>query len=351
MSKDKASVMMVAHKYRISGGWERVMTGLCDGLYKLGHNVAIGAFSFERDPPANIRKVNLKKFRSLTYGIERKSIDLIHSHQPRMNYYSFLTPKPFVFHYHGASNRVQRINLRLSFPFLRTKISRIITISNYALDEFTNIAGPAKIPVDIIYNGVDTSLLHNSLPRPYTKGDPQLLFVGILYPHKNVIRIINNMQNILKMYPNAHLQIIGDGEDFQRLKHEIKQQGLEKRVELLGAMRYEDTKLRYSSCDIYVSASKWDNFGIPVLEAMACGKPVLLSDIPAHRELLDASNAGKLFPLDEKYDLSEAVMEIYNNRKFLSSAAREFALKCDWSELCKKVSRIYDQVMERNLDT
>jgi glycosyltransferase involved in cell wall biosynthesis len=346
MSQDKASVLMVVRNYRIHGGQETVINSLCKGLSKLGHKVTIGALSFEGNPPADTKMVNLKRFKGLTYGSEA-GLDIIHSHNPTTNYYSFLTSKPFVFHYHGVSGIIQRIHLKASFPLFRTKISRIIAISNSALNEFTNKIGAAKSPIDIIGNGVDTSFFHSGLPRPYTKGDPQLLFVSHLYRSKNVTRIIDNMPNILKVYPNAHLQIVGDGEDYQRLEGIIKQKRLENRVELLGNVSNDELVLRYSSCDIYISASNWEMFALSPLEAMACGKPVLLSDIPAHRELLGASNAGKVFPLEEKYNISDAITQVFNNRQSFGYAAREFALKCDWSVACKKVSRIYEEIMTR----
>jgi hypothetical protein len=57
-------VLMVMSRYRIRDGHEMVINNLCNGLEKLGGNVAIGAFSIEQNPPDNIRKVNLKRFRS-----------------------------------------------------------------------------------------------------------------------------------------------------------------------------------------------------------------------------------------------------------------------------------------------
>jgi glycosyltransferase involved in cell wall biosynthesis len=340
MSGDKASVLMVTSNYRVRGGHETVINNLCSGLEKQGYNLTIGAFSFEQDPPDNIRKVNLKRFKSLHNNGHK--VDIIHSHQTQMNYYSLLTSKPFVFHYHGSSTMIQKINLKVSFLFVGRKISRVIAISNSALNDLVDVAG--KIYADIIYNGVDTQFYNTSLPRAHVKGDPQLLFVGNLYPHKNLNRIINNMPNILKLYPSAHLQIVGHGEDYQTLKHTIDKRNLADRIELVTTSSNDDLKLRYSSCDIYISASMWEMFALPPLEAMACGKPILLSNIPVHKELIEASNAGKAFPLEEGYDISDAIKEVYDNRKSLGSAARKFALKCDWSVACKKISKIYEEM-------
>jgi hypothetical protein len=64
-----------------------------------------------------------------------------------------------------------------------------------------------------------------------------------------------------------------------------------------------------------------------------------------HRELLDASGAGKAFSLGDEKDLVDSLREVYNNKQIYGSAARKFALKNDWSVACKKISEIYDQII------
>jgi hypothetical protein len=110
----RGSVLMVISNYRALGGHQTVINNLCNGLYKIGYHIAIGAFSFDQNPPDNIERVDLKKFRSLESNKHtgKYDFDIIHSHQMQMNYYSFLTQKPFIFHYYGASNRIQKIAIR-----------------------------------------------------------------------------------------------------------------------------------------------------------------------------------------------------------------------------------------------
>jgi glycosyltransferase involved in cell wall biosynthesis len=343
---------MVTSNYRRFGGHERVINSLCNGLRNIGYNMAIGAFSFDQDPPDNIEKVSLKKFRSLEYNnntITKCSFDIIHSHQTQMNYYSLLTSKPFIFHYHGASNVIQKINLMASTLICRNRISRIIPVSNAAFNHLKSTVGKqifSKIPSYVVYNGIDTTYYHIGLPTPYAKGNPQLLFLGNLYQHKNVIRLIEIMPDIIRSYPSAHLQIVGDGHDYQMLDNEIKRKKLENKIELVGRVSDEDIRLRYSSCDIYISASKWEMFDLPSLEAMACGRPVLLSDIPSHREILEASNAGRLFSLsDDANNICSLLKDVYDNRRFFSSAARRFVENHDWSIVCNKVAKIYNQII------
>jgi glycosyltransferase involved in cell wall biosynthesis len=348
----KGSILMVVSNYRRFGGHETVIDSLCNGLQNIGYNMAIGAFSFDQDPPDNIEKVRLKKFRSLESGsnnISKCSFDIVHSHHTQMNYHSLLTSKPFIFHYHGASDIIQKINLMTSTLICRNRISRIISVSNAAFNHLIDIVGKricSKIPSNRVHNGIDTTYYHVGLPTPYKKGDPQLLFVGNLYRHKNVIRLIEIMSDIIRSYPNAYLQIVGNGHDYQILDKEIKRKKLENKIELVGRVSDEDIRLRYSSCDIYISASKWEMFGLPLLEAMACGRPVLLSDIPSHREILEASNAGRLFSLsDDATKICSMLKDVCDNRGSFGSAARRFVENHDWSVVCDRMAGIYSQIL------
>ena len=85
---------------------------------------------------------------------------------------------------------------------------------------------------------------------------------------------------------------------------------------------------------------------LPPLEAMACGKPVILSEIPAHREILETSKAGLAFSLScNNLCIGERIKEVYDNKRSFSSAARKFAEINDWSVVCHKVARIYNEIL------
>ena len=83
----KLSVLMVVAKYPPDFGHNTVINNLCKNLNDLGYRTAIGAFSFDSDPPYNIEKVKLNKTKLLISGVDYLNFDIIHSHQPRVNYY------------------------------------------------------------------------------------------------------------------------------------------------------------------------------------------------------------------------------------------------------------------------
>lgn len=328
---------MVLSKFDGIGGHDVVVSNLGKALTKIGHAVDIGSFSFQGEPPPNISKISLKKFQ----GFDKSDYDIIHSHQTHMNYYSLFSSKPFIFHYHGTASTLQDWNLTLMLTLRMKKIKKIIAVSNSAKNQIKNKL--ARIPIDVIYNGVDTKLFNTNLDRPHKKGDPQLLFVGKLYHHKNVVSLIRSIPRIKEKFPSVHLQIVGDGNEFNNLKKEIKQKNLENNVELVGRLSSDELRFRYSSCDVYLSASQKEAFPVPLLEAMACGKPLLLSNIEAHKEIVTASNAGLVF--NDIVEIKDKLSKLYDNYHTFSTAARYFAQKHDWSIVAKKFEQIYNEVL------
>jgi hypothetical protein len=111
---DKASILMIVSNYFMADRVEVVINNLCNGLNKIGYNVGIGPFSFDLNSADNKEKVNLEKFRSLTTNnISKYDFDIIHSYQAQIDYYSPLTPKSVMFHFHRIANIIQEINLKV----------------------------------------------------------------------------------------------------------------------------------------------------------------------------------------------------------------------------------------------
>jgi len=337
---------MTISNYTGASGHDVVINNLCLGLDKLDYDMYVGAFSFDKNPPDYIKKVDLKRFGDLAKYNENY-FDIVHIHETKMICHSLQTSKPIVFHYHGTNGKLQKINLQLSMLLCKRKISRIISISNAALDQLQKNVGK-NISADIIYNGVNNEFFHPKLLQPYKRGDPQLLFVGNLYHTKNVPWLVEAMTQILKLYPKTHLQIVGDGKDYTIINNLIKEKKLEKNVEVLGRVSDDELRLRYSSCDLYISASESEHFDLPAVEAMACGKPVLLSDIAVHQEIVNLSKSGLTFSLLDNSEMYKKIKEVYEKRDFFSSQTQSFTQKYSWTKACKEVANVYDKIMNKN---
>jgi len=336
---------MVVSKYPATYGHTTVMNNLCHGLNKIGYNTSIGAFSFEKEPPSGIDKVELSKSKLIAVGSKSLGFDIIHCHQPRAAYFLLFKKSlvPFVFHYHGASNKTQELNFKTLMHLHRNKISKIIAVSNTASEQIRKMCGETQ--VEVIYNGVNTSIHNTRLPRQYKKGEPQLFFAGALREYKKTAMLIDSIPILLKKYPSVHLQIAGEGKEYDKLKKMIKLKNLQEKVELTGNLDENELKLRFSSCDIYVSASTFETLPVSTLEAMACGKPLVLSEHPAHKEVIAASNAGLIFEYSNKSDFCSKITEVFDNKESYGLAARNFAEKHDWSQICSKVANVYNKLL------
>lgn len=338
---NKGKILMTVSEYRYFTGHGTGINNLCLGLKELGYEMAIGAFKFHDKPPEGIRMVNLKKMNF--FSDEVKQYDIIHNNHPKLNYYSLFSSKPFIFHLYGASNKTQELNVKFSISLCKNKISRILAISNSVVYQVSNAKN--KIPIKVIYLGVDTKYLNPNLEKKIVKGNPQLLFVGVLYPHKNVEMLIDSMHEVLKKFPEAHLQIVGKGSELDKLKQKIKNEKLESNIEFLGNIEKEELRDRYASCDVYVTASKHEMLDLPAIEAMSCGKPVALSNIPVHKEIIEKSKGGNIFSIDDKKSLSTMIEYCMKNSEKMGKNGRQFAEQNDWTKVSKKVAMIYNELL------
>lgn len=135
------SVIMIVAKYPATHGHTSVINNLCLELKNLGYKTAIGSFRFEQDPPNGIQKVKLSKLKLLFHGISSLDFDIIHSHQTQVNYFLMTrkSNKPILFHYHGASNKIQKINFKISMFLHRTKFSKILSVSNAGITQMKKL--------------------------------------------------------------------------------------------------------------------------------------------------------------------------------------------------------------------
>ena len=341
------SVIFIVAKYPATYGHTSVINNLCHGLNELGHKTAIGAFSFDSDPPKGVKKVILKKNVLLRSGVASLEYDIIHPHQAQVLYYLlFKKPeKPIVFHYHAASNMIQELNLKSSMKLFKKRISKFISVSKKSSHHLEEWAG--KCDDVVIYNGVDTKFFHPGLEQPYRKGSPQLLFVSVLRKYKKTVDLISAMPELLKTYPKAHLQIVGNGEDFSRLQNIIKKKNLEKNIEMTGRIDDEELRLRYASCDMYVSASTNEHCPVPTFEAMACGRPLVLSELESHMEIINVSKAGLAFSFSDNHDLCQKIINVYENKEVFGKDAIKFVQNHSLQEFSKKVEEIYNKILNQ----
>lgn len=188
---------------------------------------------------------------------------------------------------------------RLFLPILAKRVRMIFTPSEYAKGRITKRFGIEKIIVTP--NGVDVSVFHPDAKTNLDLPKKYILFVGSLQPRKNLKSLFAAWKEIKCEFAETWLIIAGDsGNVFRDVKYPQ-----EERVQFLGYVPENDLPGLYAQAECFVLPSFDEGFGLPALEAMACGTPVIVSDGGALPEVV--GDAGLVFRLTEPYGLMEAL--------------------------------------------
>jgi glycosyltransferase involved in cell wall biosynthesis len=178
--------------------------------------------------------------------------------------------------------------------------------------------------------------------------DEFLLFVGTLEPRKNLLTMLRAFEEVITRTSARPQLVIAGGEGWliDETLSFINSASLKDRLLLTGYLNDEDLRALYSSCRAFVYPSLYEGFGLPPLEAMACGAPVIASRIAALRETL-AEAAILVEPLDVQ-TFSRTIIELLKDEKrrtAMSEAGIKHAAKFSWGAAAKLTYEVYERVL------
>jgi len=145
---------------------------------------------------------------------------------------------------------------------------------------------------------------------------------------------------IVRQEPRARVLIVGDGHQQDQFQRLIKKLGLQETVTLLGQISAEDLVLAYNSCDIFVLPSIAELEGMVVLEAMACGKPILIADSPTSASKYLVDRNGLLFKPEDPNDLAKKTLTLLSDREGLRTMAQRSLENSKRYDINQSVSRL-----------
>jgi len=176
-----------------------------------------------------------------------------------------------------------------------------------------------------------------------------ILFVGTLEPRKNLKRLLEAFEIVLQTTPLTPQLVIAGGrgwlmDDFAA---SLQQRGLSEKIRLTGYLNDDELCALYSSCKLFVYPSLYEGFGLPPLEAMSCGAPVITSNIASIKEA--AGDAARLVDPLSVEDIVEALIKLLSNegeRERLSQAGRERVKNFTWERTALKTLEVYRRLLE-----
>jgi glycosyltransferase involved in cell wall biosynthesis len=180
--------------------------------------------------------------------------------------------------------------------------------------------------------------------------DDFILFVGTIEPRKNLSTLVAAFEEILRSTTHRPRLVIAGRKGWltDELFSQVRESDVKERLLFTGYLADEDLRALYSSCSAFVYPSLYEGFGLPPLEAMACGAPVITSRIPSIVETVGTDAARLVSPTDAKA-LARALVEILDNeneRQRLSQMGRERAAKFSWEKTARATLGIYQRVLE-----
>lgn len=296
-----------------------------------------------------------------------KRFDLIHLHFP---YYfggeiSTLVSKfrniPLVVTYHndvikpGISGYIVKFHTQLIAPWILRNADCIFAMSQKFATEsrlLSQFIGDRKI--EIIPQGVDTKRFcipadQGEIPG-LSKSKPIVLFVRTLdqaHFHCGLEYLIKAMVEVM---PECQLLVIGDGELRGYYENLSVEYGVSERVHFIGAIPNEKLPPFYSAASLFVLPSaETENAGVVLLEAMACGIPVVATDVGGSKELVKDGINGLLVPPRNHSAIANAINFLISDKEVATEIGRrareEVETNSSWEAVAKRVERIYERLV------
>jgi glycosyltransferase involved in cell wall biosynthesis len=302
------------------------------------------------------------------------SADLFHI---PLNVVSLGMPKPYVVTVHDMSSLLfdelagRSRSLRL-YQFRRglSRAERIIAVSNATKREVEDLFGIAPERIRLVYNAPDAQFLARA-PRHGEPADaegretelrqtleryqihyPFLLYAGTIRPQKNIPRLVEAFAVVRghlerhPLYKDLRLIIIGDEiTRYPAVRRAVIQTRVENAVRFLGFVPVETLRLFYEAAAAFVFPSLNEGFGLPPLEAMARGTPVVTSNVSSLPEVV--GGAAVLVNPENVFDIARGIREVLTNEPLRAELIRkghEQVRRFSWQDTARAVLEIYRDV-------
>lgn len=225
---------------------------------------------------------------------------------------------------------------------------KVIVNSNFMRANISKFYCVPAHKIVVIPNGVDVDKFKSYGCSVKLDGDPSILFLGLVSKLKGIDVLINAI-NLLRMdLPNLKLHVVGHRQEMcESSTYLIKKFGLEKNVIFHGPASPSLVPAYYKSADIFVHPSRYEGFGITVLEAMASGVPIIASDIDSFKEILTSGQNALFFEREDSEDLAKKLLFLSQDsalKRKLSQNALAKVQNYDWKIISEKYVSLYKDV-------
>ena len=247
-----------------------------------------------------------------------------------------------------------RLLLDLAVRRAGRQAARIIAPSEHAKSEIVNLYGVNPDKITVTYEGVDEQFkpidrdaAQGIVSENYGIRSPFVLTVGVIQPRKNLHRLLEGFAKLKGMRQLDHkLVVVGKyGWGERDLERGIEELGLGDEVVLTGYVSDKDLPAFYNAADLFVYPSIYEGFGLPPLEAMACGTPVITGNRSSLPEVV--GEAGIMADPYDSDSFANAMLKVLSSeplRADMSARGLDQAAKFSWDEMARQTAAVYHEV-------
>jgi len=227
---------------------------------------------------------------------------------------------------------------RLMVPRACRRAARVLTVSDYSKADLVERYRLPEHKVVVTPNGVDDQFGPDG---PRHAGPPYLLFVGSLQPRKDPVSAVEALS---RLDGDLRLVMAGPAKHAAgQVRRAVQRHGLGSRVDVLGHVSKQELATLYRGAQCLVFPSRYEGFGLPVLEAMACGTPVVATSSSALPEVV--GDAGILVKPGDVDALADGVRQAMAERDRLVAAGLERSKHFRWSDAAATTLAVYQEVL------
>src|ERR1700720_4144659 len=310
---------------------------------------------------------SLRGYREFRTALKRLDCDLVHI--PNLFSVPRSLPCPYVMTVHDMLEHMARAREQSGFwrsiYFQTTKrvlagAARIFAVSNFTRNEIEKLFEIPSERVEVVYNAIDERFLHGHateadrdlIARRYQVTYPFLLYAGRISPHKNVVRMIEAFSALKtelerdQTLPDLKLIIIGDDlSGNPDLRRTVVRSGVQNDVRFLGFIPIEVLRIFYDEAKVFVFPSLYEGFGLPPLEAMAHGTPVVTSNVSSLPEVV--GNAAVLVHPENVFEIMRALHRVLLDqplREKMKERSYRQAAKFSWEKSVRRIMDAYREI-------
>ena len=307
-------------------------------------------------------------YRGFRTIVKRLACDLVHV--PNLFSVPRDLPCPYVMTVHDMLEHLtherRQAGLWGSLYFQSTKhvlhgAARIFAVSNFTKIEMEKLFDVPAGRIEVVYNAIDERFLHGHagaadrqlIAERYQVTYPFLLYAGRISPHKNVVRMIEAFSALKtelekdQAFPDLKLIIIGDDVSGNPdLRRTVIRSGVQNDVRFLGFVPIEVLRTFYDQAKIFVFPSLYEGFGLPPLEAMAHGTPVVTSNVSSLPEVV--GNAAVLVHPENVFEIMRALHRVLMDqplREKMKERSYRQVTKFSWEKSVHRIMDAYQEVV------